>query len=178
MWKSDLQQDRASSLWRRHLSQARIHTVDNTAAVSVTQVGDDGRVCRVMPKKMGRVDRSKRFSNELSSPNLILIFASQYHWMILTFEYSHTTLNINSYEWLWERQNYLMLTSKTIAIKCGVCLLICRVASKIVIPLLFIRSLFDSLKFNPFSFSVTCSTDLFGIFNSPKFNPSFLFHNM
>lgn len=176
MWKSDLQQDCASSLWRRHLSQARIHMADNTGAVSVTQVGDDGRVCGVMPKKMGR-------SGQVKGIFKWIIFtksysAIQYHWMILTFEYSHTTLNINSYEWLWERQNYLMLTSKTIAIKCGVCLLICRVASKIVIPLLFIRSLFDSLKFNPFSFSVTCSTDLFGIFNSPKFNPSFLFHNM
>ena len=47
------------------------------------------------------------------------------------------------------RQNYLMLTSKTTAIKCGVCLLICHVADKIVIPLLFTRSLCDSLKVNP-----------------------------
>lgn len=59
----------------------------------------------------------------------------------------------NYCEWLHERQNDLMLTSKTIVIKSSTCLLRCHVANKIVIALLYTQSPLDNLKFNS-SFAV------------------------
>lgn len=62
MQKNDLQQDHASSLWRRYLTQTRIHMAENMEALSVTQIRNDSGLSSVMSKKMGRSGQIKEIS--------------------------------------------------------------------------------------------------------------------